>query len=122
MTLHQLVTKQDTPAKLQLTPQTTLLYAEFDGQGNISMDNFIVLCRDDNGRVCGLHISDSIRELYAFEAHVTDEEMAFILGEYERKIAGFCQVFAAEFEQIFALPPDVYFAAARHYWHYKQAS
>lgn len=122
MSLQQLLTAKESHNRLSLTPSHTLLYAEFGADGQINGNNFIVLCRDPSGKVCGLHISESIRDLYAFEAFVTDEEMLFILGEYERQIAGFCQVFSEEFEQIFTLPPDVFFAAARHYWHYKLAS
>lgn len=116
------LTNQISPNTLLLAQQNILLYAEYDATGQINQNNYIVMCRDVRGRVTGLLVSESIQQMYAFEPFVTAEEMLFILSEYERKIAGFCQVFAAEFEQIFALPPDVYFAAARHYWHYRQAS
>lgn len=124
MSLQQLFNTQTTHNNqniLMISPEHTLLYAEIDEQGEVSRNNFILLCRDSFHKVNGLYISPSIRELYAFDAYIQGEEMLFILSEYQQQIANFCQKYAEEFEQIFALPPEVYFAAAKHYWHYKVA-
>ncbi|MCC5453360.1 hypothetical protein LMJ53_16720 [Rheinheimera sp. UJ51] len=121
MSLHQNLNSNKHSNILALSPQRTLLYAELNAYGEINPSQYIVLCHSLEGSATGLYISSSIQEQFAFHNFVKDDEMLFVLSEYERHMADFCQAFSTEFEQLFAVAPDVYFAAAKLYWHYKAA-
>ena len=84
----------------------------------LGFTNYIYLHRDSVGSVLGISISQQLltanpefseRYLEGVEMH------AFLLIHIE-DITNFCNFFSAEFEQLFMLKPNEYFAAAEDSW------
>ncbi|MBH0061454.1 hypothetical protein I6E85_09820 [Pseudoalteromonas sp. NZS71] len=99
---------------------TILLLADVvDKQAlELGFTNYIYLHRDSVGSVLGISISQQLltanpefseRYLEGVEMH------AFLLIHIE-DITNFCNFFSAEFEQLFMLKPNEYFAAAEDSW------
>ncbi|MBH0051984.1 hypothetical protein [Pseudoalteromonas sp. SWYJZ19] len=99
---------------------TLLLLADVIDKQTLELGftNYIYLHRDSVGSVLGISIS---KDLLAANPEFSDrylegiEMYAFLLIHIE-DITNFCNLFSAEFEQLFMLKPNVYFAAAEDSW------
>lgn len=84
----------------------------------LSFTNYIYLHRDSVGSVLGISIS---QQLLAANPEFSQrylegiEMYAFLLIHIE-DITNFCGLFTAEFEQLFMLKPNEYFAATECHW------
>lgn len=84
----------------------------------IGFTNYIYLHRDSVGSVLGISISQQLLAANPefSERYLEGIEMyAFLLIHIE-DITNFCNLFSAEFEQLFMLKPNEYFAAAEDSW------
>lgn len=84
----------------------------------IGFTNYIYLHRDSVGSVLGISISQQLLAANPefSERYLEGIEMyAFLLIHIE-DIMNFCNLFSAEFEQLFMLKPNEYFAAAEDSW------
>ncbi|MDN3476534.1 hypothetical protein [Pseudoalteromonas sp. APC 3355] len=84
----------------------------------LGFTNYIYLHRDSVGSVLGISISQQLLAANPefSERYLEGIEMyAFLLIHIE-DITNFCNLFSAEFEQLFMLKPNVYFAAAEDSW------
>ena len=99
---------------------TILLLADvIDKQAlELGFTNYVYLHRDSVGSVLGISISQQLLAANPefSERYLEGIEMyAFLLIHIE-DITNFCNLFSAEFEQLFMLKPNVYFAAAEDSW------
>jgi hypothetical protein len=99
---------------------TILLLADVVDKQTLELGftNYVYLHRDSVGCVLGISIS---QQLLAANPEFSQrylegiEMYAFLLIHIE-DITNFCSLFSAEFEQLFMLKPNVYFAAAEDSW------
>jgi len=99
---------------------TILLLADVIDKQTLELGftNYIYLHRDSVGSVLGISISQQLLAANPefSERYLEGVEMyAFLLMHIEG-ITKFCELFTAEFEQLFMLTPNVYFAAAEDSW------
>ena len=84
----------------------------------LGFTNYVYLHRDSVGCVLGISIS---QQLLAANPELSElylegiEMYAFLLIHIE-EITKFCSLFSAEFEQLFMLKPNEYFAGAEESW------
>ncbi|MDT3280679.1 MULTISPECIES: hypothetical protein [Shewanella] len=101
---------------------TVLLLADIDENDNdpraLQFTRYIYLHRDIKGQHLGISISKSLLEEHAeFDTqYLMGLEMMMLLLMYKDDISAFCELFTAEFQQIFGLPPILYFDAAEQFW------
>ena len=99
---------------------TILLLADVIDKQTLELGftNYIYLHRGSVGSVLGISIS---QQLLAANPEFSDrylegiEMYAFLLMHIE-EITKFCGLFSAEFEQLFMIKPNAYFAAAEDSW------
>ena len=99
---------------------TILLLADVVDKQTLELGftNYVYLHRDSVGCVLGISISQQLLAANPefLERYLEGIEMyAFLLIHIE-DIANFCSLFSAEFEQLFMLKPNEYFAAAECHW------
>jgi len=99
---------------------TILLLADVVDKQELELGftNYIYSHRDSVGSVLGISISQQLLAANPefSERYLEGIEMyAFLLIHIE-DITNFCNLFSAEFEQLFMLKPNVYFAAAEDSW------
>jgi len=99
---------------------TILLLADVVDKQTLELGftNYIYLHRDSVGSVLGISISQQLLAANPefSERYLEGIEMyAFLLIHIE-DITNFCNFFSAEFEQLFMLKPNEYFAAAEDSW------
>ena len=82
---------------------------------NIKLDfsRFIYLHRDCLGKPLGLSVSDKMmkEELKLKSKYISIEHAFPVLNTYLEEIENFCQIWAADFEDLFLLPPREYWKA-----------
>ena len=99
---------------------TILLLADVVDKQTLELGftNYIYLHRDTVGSVLGISISQQLQAANPefSERYLEGIEMyAFLLIHIE-EITKFCGLFTAEFEQLFMLKPNEYFAATECHW------
>ncbi|TMN72563.1 hypothetical protein CWB85_07100 [Pseudoalteromonas sp. S1727] len=99
---------------------TILLLADIvdEQKEELSFTHYIYLHRDSVGSVLGISISQKFLETYPeFSGRYLEgvEMFGFLLIHIE-EITHFCSLFTAEFERLFMLKPNVFFAAAESIW------
>lgn len=99
---------------------TILLLADVVDKQTLELGftNYVYLHRDRVGSVLGISISQQLLAVNPefSQRYLEGVEMyAFLLIHIE-DITKFCSLFSVEFEQLFMLKPNVYFAAAEDSW------
>tara|TARA_R110002051_G_scaffold315168_1_gene393255 strand:+ start:867 stop:1259 length:393 start_codon:yes stop_codon:yes gene_type:complete len=84
----------------------------------LGFTNYIYLHRDSVGSVLGISISQQLLAANPefLERYLEGIEMYAFLLVHTEDITNFCSLFTAEFEQLFMLRPNEYFAAAECHW------